>query len=201
MAYAVAAALLLVGVALFVSAPLYGEPSGSVDKRPDAQREGLEHDRAQAVQGLRELELDRQMNKLSRADYARLRARLEARALRAMAGLEQLNPTAARGWSMTGSRAQAAQSAPGRRAADDPAPPQGEALSGDSAAQTPIVLLPNLEEPKPAPNEDWLGRQPRAPAGAPRPALRTAFCPACGARLNAWAKFCSACGTRLSAAQ
>ncbi len=48
----------------------------------DAER--LEHERGLAVQGLRELEFDREMGKLSDADYETLRAGLENRALVAM---------------------------------------------------------------------------------------------------------------------
>ena len=57
--------------------------------RPSAER--LEHERGLAMQGLRELEFDREMGKLSEADYAALREGLMARALGASAALERLH--------------------------------------------------------------------------------------------------------------
>lgn len=89
MAY-VAAALIIAGVALFVAAPLGGgffptrrRNAGELD------RMRLEHERGLAVQGLRELEFDREMGKLSDADYESLHAALERRALTAMAALDK----------------------------------------------------------------------------------------------------------------
>ena len=97
MAY-LAAALIITGVALFVAAPLGGgffpwrqKSSSEVD------RERLEHERGLAVQGLRELEFDREMGKLSESDYASLHAALEQRALRAMAALERFRADPVRG--------------------------------------------------------------------------------------------------------
>ena len=97
MAY-LAAAMIIAGVALFVAAPLGGDifprrqrSSGEVD------RERLEHERGLAVQGLRELEFDREMGKLSESDYRSLYAALEQRALKAMAALEGLRVDPARG--------------------------------------------------------------------------------------------------------
>ncbi|HXZ82412.1 MAG TPA: c-type cytochrome biogenesis protein CcmI [Acidimicrobiales bacterium] len=86
-----AAIMIIAGVALFVAAPLaagmYSVPrSGGAD--PELER--LEHQRAFAVQGLRELEFDREMGKLSDADYETLRAGLENRALDAMGAIEKL---------------------------------------------------------------------------------------------------------------
>ncbi len=89
-----AAALIVVGVALFVAAPLGG---GFLRKDAhDEKAERLEHERALAVQGLRELEFDREMGKLSDADYRSLRAGLEKRALDAMSALERLREEAER---------------------------------------------------------------------------------------------------------
>lgn len=89
-----AAAMIVAGVALFVAAPLAGGLLPSRRKRPgkdeiDALR--LEHERGLAVQALRDLEFDREMGKLSDADYEALRATLENRALAAMQSIEQLN--------------------------------------------------------------------------------------------------------------
>ena len=85
----VAALLVVAGVALYVAAPLVGErPAKGAEH--DAELERVTHERSLAVQGLTELEFDREMNKLSDEDYRSLRAPLEARALAAMAELEQL---------------------------------------------------------------------------------------------------------------
>ncbi|MHB8381432.1 MAG: zinc ribbon domain-containing protein [Candidatus Binataceae bacterium] len=88
-----AAAMIVAGVAMFVAAPLAGGllPSRGKRRGPDqidALR--LEHERGLAVQGLRELEFDREMGKLSDADYEALRATLENRALVAMQSIERL---------------------------------------------------------------------------------------------------------------
>jgi septal ring factor EnvC (AmiA/AmiB activator) len=87
-----AAVLIVASVALFVAAPLGG---GLLTARraggDSAERERLEHERALAMQGLRELEFDREMGKLSEADYAALREGLMARALGASAALERLH--------------------------------------------------------------------------------------------------------------
>jgi hypothetical protein len=92
-----AAVLIVASVALFVAAPLGGgllavRRAG----RDAAEAEGLEHERGLAMQGLRELEFDREMGKLSAADYAALREGLMARALGASAALERLHATIAR---------------------------------------------------------------------------------------------------------
>lgn len=81
-----AAILIVVGVALFVAAPLAGAAFKAGAKEPP-ETARLTHERELAMQGLRELEFDREMGKLSQADYASLRAPLEARALAAMSAL------------------------------------------------------------------------------------------------------------------
>jgi zinc ribbon protein len=85
-----AAALIIAGVALFVAAPLGG---GFFPTRrrnaSELERMRLEHERGLAVQGLRELEFDREMGKLSDADYESLHDALERRALTAMAALDK----------------------------------------------------------------------------------------------------------------
>jgi hypothetical protein len=86
-----AAVLIVMGVALFVAAPLFESARQGRAGRGDPDRARLEHERALAVQALRELEFDREMRKLSDADCAELKQRLEARALRAMAALEKLD--------------------------------------------------------------------------------------------------------------
>jgi NADH pyrophosphatase NudC (nudix superfamily) len=85
-----AAILIVAGVALFVAAPLTGESLWRRTGRRSAEAERLEHERELAMQGLRELEFDREMDKLSDPDYAALKAPLEERALAAMGALERL---------------------------------------------------------------------------------------------------------------
>jgi hypothetical protein len=86
----IAALLIVAGVALYVALPLSG---GLIRARraprAGAERERLEHERALAVQALREF--DRETGKLSAADYDVLRAGLEERALAAMSALERLD--------------------------------------------------------------------------------------------------------------
>lgn len=97
MAY-LAAAMIIAGVALFVAAPLGG---GFFPRRQrgssEVDRERLEHDRGLAVQGLRELEFDREMGKLSESDYKSLYTTLEQRALKAMGALERFRVDPPRG--------------------------------------------------------------------------------------------------------
>lgn len=88
-----AAAMIVAGVALFVAAPLAGGLLPSRRKRfdkDDLDAIRLEHERGLAVQALRDLEFDREMGKLSDADYEALRSTLENRALGAMQSIEQL---------------------------------------------------------------------------------------------------------------
>jgi len=89
-----AAILIVAAAALFVAAPLI---EGVRPRRRAAasERERLEHQRALAVQGLRELEFDHEMGKLDESDYAALKRTLEERALAAMAALERLAAPAA----------------------------------------------------------------------------------------------------------
>ena len=92
-----AAVLIVASVALFVAAPLGGGLLATRRAGRDAaEAERLEHERALAMQGLRELEFDREMGKLSEADYAALHEGLMARALGASAALERLRATAGR---------------------------------------------------------------------------------------------------------
>jgi hypothetical protein len=91
-----AAVLIVASVALFVAAPLGGGLLATRRAGRDAaEAERLEHERALAMQGLRELEFDREMGKLSDADYAALHEGLMTRALGASAALERLHARAA----------------------------------------------------------------------------------------------------------
>lgn len=84
-----AASLIVAGVALYVAAPLFGRESTD-GAGPGAELRLLTHEQALAMQGLRELEFDRQMGKLSQSDCIALRAPLEARAIAAMKRIEEL---------------------------------------------------------------------------------------------------------------
>ena len=89
--FIIAAALIVAGVALFVAAPLGVGLLGARAKSAGELRvERHEHEHALAVQGLRELEFDREMGKLSEADYESLHKVLEDRALTAMAAVEKI---------------------------------------------------------------------------------------------------------------
>ncbi len=91
MEFYVAALLIVAGVALYVAAPLTGGLAARKRKnRAQLELARWEHEYGLAVQGLRELEFDREMRKLSDVDYGSLRAALEARALEAMAANERL---------------------------------------------------------------------------------------------------------------
>src|SRR6266481_5174758 len=83
-----AAILIVIGVAMFVAAPLF-EFSRTPD-RPDSELNRLDHERTLAIAALRDLEFDRQMKKLSDEDWQDLHDRLETRALAAMAAIEKL---------------------------------------------------------------------------------------------------------------
>lgn len=87
--FILAAALIVAGVALFVAAPLgIGLAGARAKSQGEIQVERDEHERGLAVQGLRELEFDREMGKLSDADYESMHHALEERALTAMAAVE-----------------------------------------------------------------------------------------------------------------
>ena len=89
--FILAAALIVAGVALFVAAPLgIGLVGARAKSDSELQVERYEHERALAVQGLRELEFDREMGKLSDADYDSMHKALEDRALTAMAAVENI---------------------------------------------------------------------------------------------------------------
>jgi cytochrome c-type biogenesis protein CcmI len=165
-----AAAMIVAGVALFVAAPLAGGIFSTSSRTPkEIELERRQHDRALAVQGLRELEFDREMGKLADPDYHALRGGLETRALAAMEAIERLRADAA-------AKAAAARSAPRRVQSlrrPEPAP----------IIAPPPVIVPSSAPPRPA-----------AAAGVAR-TLR--FCPQCGTRIAHDAKFCGECGLAL----
>ena len=88
------ATLIILGVAIFVAAPLLLDSETRQTSARSDELARLEHDRALAIAGLRELEFDRAMRKLSDPDSAELRGPLEKRALSAMAAIEALKATA-----------------------------------------------------------------------------------------------------------
>jgi hypothetical protein len=110
-----AAVLIVASVALFVAAPLGGGllATGRAG-RDAAEAERLEHERGLAMQGLRELEFDREMGKLSEADYAALHEGLMARALGASAALERLQAAIAPAAAPAASAASAPETAAAR---------------------------------------------------------------------------------------
>jgi len=181
-AFYIAAVLIVAGVALFVAAPLTGGVRGRAkESREEVEFDHWEHEHALAVQGLRELEFDREMGKLSDADYESLRASLEARALEAMAATEKFKD----------------QESAATLAAVTVRPKLREAAAiADEIAA--------MSKPQPAiPIVSGLGNIP-PPVTSPRVATaeigggqRIRFCPQCGMRAPMAGNFCGECGTPL----
>ena len=80
-------ALILVA-AVFVAAPLFGPPT-LLAAGGSNERELWERQKRQALAAIKEVELDRDMGKLSTEDFESQRARFESKALEAMAALER----------------------------------------------------------------------------------------------------------------
>jgi hypothetical protein len=76
-------------VALFVAAPLFGAAEVAIAEGTPSERDRWERDKRQALAAIKETELDHQMGKLSDEDYGRMRDRFERQALDAMAALER----------------------------------------------------------------------------------------------------------------
>jgi len=76
-------------VALFVAAPLFGAPEPAVAEGTPSERDRWERQKRQALAAIKETELDHQMGKLSDEDYGRMRDRFERQALDALAALER----------------------------------------------------------------------------------------------------------------
>ena len=183
MAFYIAAFLIVWGVALFVAAPL----TGGLRARAKRSREELEvdhweHEHGLAVQGLRELEFDREMGKLSDPDYASLKASLEGRALQAMAAIQRFKEQdrAAR----SGRRHGSAQAARSRR---DSRRNRGdvEASAGDSDRfrYRQLATAGHLAA--------WRHHRNR------RRDVASGFVPQCGMRAPMAGNFCGECGTPL----
>lgn len=167
--FILAAALIIAGVALFVAAPL-GLRLVQADAKPadELQAERYEHDRALAVQGLRELEFDHEMGKLSDADYESMHSALEERALTAMAAVEKLRLKSAEAARLK--KPPFAPSVQARRPAAPP--PRTDGVPMLVARADPQRTL-----------------QPQAPESR-----RARFCAQCGTRIPADSKFCAECG-------
>jgi cytochrome c-type biogenesis protein CcmI len=169
--FILAAALIVAGVALFVAAPLgVGLLGARARSAGELQVDRYEHERALAVQGLRELEFDREMGKLSDADYDPMHKALEERALTAMAAVEKIRDTAANAKKPT-------------------VTPLTQAIRRSAPAHRRIDPIPTLvlhNEP---------ARPPQAPASQPPAASgKIRFCPECGTRAAIDSKFCAQCG-------
>ncbi len=175
--FILAAALIIAGVALFVAAPLgIGLVGARAKSADELQVERHEHERALAVQGLRELEFDREMGKLSDADYESMHKALEDRALTAMAAVENLRA------------------------------PSDKAVSAKKATVTTLTPAPRRPAPLPRSTEMATMvlhiEQPRTPPASPPPqqpqpssaSSKMRFCPQCGTRAAVDSKFCAQCG-------
>jgi cytochrome c-type biogenesis protein CcmI len=163
--FILAAALIVAGVALFVAAPL---GNGLIGARARTARElGAErnqHERALAMQGLGELEFDREMGKLSDADYTSMRTALEDRALTAMAALEK--------------------SASDKTQAETPRPRLAP------APKRPAQIAP--APPATAPSRTI--ERGQIPIRSETASRKFRFCPQCGMRAAPDANFCAECG-------
>jgi len=79
----------VVVVATFVAAPLFGAPETTALAEAPSDLERWDRQKRQALVAIKETELDHRMGKLSDEDYGRMRARFEAQALEAIAALER----------------------------------------------------------------------------------------------------------------
>jgi cytochrome c-type biogenesis protein CcmI len=173
--FILAAALIVAGVALFVAAPLgIGLVGARAKSDSELQVERYEHERALAVQGLRELEFDREMGKLSDADYEPMHKALEDRALTAMAAVENIRT----------------QSGKAANAKKPVVTSLAQAIRRPAPAPRRIDPIPTLvlhtEPPRPP--------QPSPPQQPPSASGKIRFCPECGMRAAVDSKFCAQCG-------
>jgi hypothetical protein len=82
--------VLVVVVAVFIAAPLFGPAQPmTMEAVAPSERERWERQKRQALAAIKETELDYRMGKLSDEDFGRMRARFEGQALEAMAALER----------------------------------------------------------------------------------------------------------------
>ena len=166
--FILAAALIVAGVALFVAAPLgIGLVGARAKSAGQLQVERHEHERALAVQGLRELEFDREMGKLSDADYDSMHQALEDRALTAMAAIEKIRDLAVNAKKPIVTPLTPRKLAPAPRRID-PIP----------------TLVVHMDPPRPQPT----------PPPTLSASHKITFCPQCGMRAAPDSKFCAQCG-------
>ncbi len=166
--FILAAALIVAGVALFVAAPLgIGLVGARAKSAGQLQVERHEHERALAVQGLRELEFDREMGKLSDADYQSMHKALEDRALTAMAAIEKIRD----------------QAANAKKPVVTPLAPRKLAPAPRRIDPIPTLVV-HMDPPRPQP----------PPQPAPSASHKITFCPQCGMRAAPDSKFCAQCG-------
>ncbi len=81
-------ALILI-ISVVVAAPLFQETTAPRTADGPDKRERWEWQKRQALAAIKEVELDHRLGKVSDEDLAGMRARFEARALEAMAALEE----------------------------------------------------------------------------------------------------------------
>lgn len=181
MAFYVAAFLIVMGVALFVAAPLSGgSRAASKSNREELERAHWDHEHALAVQGLRELEFDREMGKLSDADYESLRTSLQGRALQAMSAIDKFQE----------------QERAANLAAVTVRPKLREAaaiadeIAAMSKPRPAIPIAPGMSNVPPV-------SSPRGATAEIAGARRIRFCPQCGMRTPLAGNFCGECGTPL----
>jgi cytochrome c-type biogenesis protein CcmI len=175
--FIIAAALIVAGVALFVAAPLgIGLVGTRAKSSSELQAERHEHERALAVQGLRELEFDREMGKLSGADYESMHKALEDRALTAMAAAESI-------------RAQSAGAASSKKPPLAPAAQPPRRPPSPRRTDTVPTLVLHTEPPR-APQTVPQQQPPQSSS----PSRKFSFCPQCGTRAATDSKFCAQCG-------
>ncbi len=79
----------VLAVAVFVAAPLFGTPEPAAPVAEPSERDRWERQKRQALAAIKETELDHQMGKLSDEDFGRMRERFERQALEAIAALER----------------------------------------------------------------------------------------------------------------
>jgi hypothetical protein len=80
---------LVLAVAVFIAAPLFGAPEVTAAAAAPSEPERWERQKRQALAAIKETELDYQMGKLSDEDFGRMRERFEQQALEALAALER----------------------------------------------------------------------------------------------------------------
>ena len=83
----------VLAVAIFVAAPLFGAPETAAAVEAPSDRDRWERQKRQALAAIKETELDHEMGKLSDEDFARMRERFERQALDALAALDAASST------------------------------------------------------------------------------------------------------------